>query len=385
MVQPEGERFLMALPTGKDQSGDPGDDQGYFTADEDEVVNVKSEEKEVVTESAPRTTFVSQTAPHFTIESMLLLQQQALVRLMPAPVIAKLGDKVLMQSHLRDVNASLQEAGLLVDDTFVAGAEARCRAAIRDSFSKFPEIDNQVGLWFSRGVQSNQIQMDLVTAFASSKDVVDSFHRALSKLSYGQQFALQCRDLFVLHQSWLNNKPHRMIEFVTAVCNRLPPHLRDRVVGDLAKGDEMDEWQLNVPFWEPSNTHTVLGRIETVMRADAAVRGLSKFSPMMVQSVPKRGSDNVFKTEEREKGPEVNNWLDEWAAKFPSVWFVSPQTGELDQDLVEKAAETKGPFRNRGPPYFFVAFSDDQLAKTVLSASLKRIEFRPFRHVQKNE
>jgi len=312
----------------------------------------------------------------------------ALFRLLPAPTMPRLTDKVLMQTHLEEVNALLTESSLMSEHGFTAGCEQRCRAAIKDSFSNFPDIARQVSLWFSRGIDWGQIQSDLVKTFASSRDVALAYSASLASLAYGPTFVIECRDLFVVYQSVFYEHPHRLIDFVERVCTKLQGDQRKRVISKLI-GEASDEyWQTARPFWEGGSSHTVLGLIEEVIRVDTAVRDFNQ-SHGLTKLAQSSGAtnDKVRQVSEaptpRPESPSAPNWLMPWVSQYPSVWVVEPRTSTPDvdklvTDLRSKAVDSKGPLRRKSTVYHLLAFKDAITAKNVLSSSLGEKDFRPF-------
>ena len=324
----------MALPTGNDPS------------DEDEYVSAQEEEKPYISS----------------------YEQSVLHRLLPPPEMPQLLQKVLLESHLAEVNALLEESGMLVGNSFVLGYANRCRTAIRNSFSGFPEIANQTRLWFSNGLSWEQIQIDLIRTFAGSREVTDSYVRALSTLRYGPDFPNACRDLFVVHQAALYRRPHLYVDFVQKVCEKLPPGIQKAVISKLS--DEVDDihWQEARPFWEPSSTHTVIHLIDQKMRSEMATARISK--------------DKVLLTAEQPPPKPRQTWLDAWVASQPSVWRVESDKQTAIDKLRSKALEVKGPLTRNSARYFFMSFKDEATARGELGALLSPTEFRPF--VRKN-
>jgi hypothetical protein len=272
------------------------------------------------------------------------------------------------------------------------GSEQRCRTAIGLSFSNFPDIVNQVRLWFAKGLSWEQIQVDLLNTFSTPRDVTEAYTKTLAKLQYGPSFATACRDLFVVHQDLFYRRPHMLVSFVESVVERLPDGIREAVIRRLS--DEVDDsfWQLARPFWEPSSSDTILELIERRMRSETAVRDL-KLKHSKTQSSVVGNKDRAFKVTEgtnfrpsKPQGPgqqaQQASWLDEWVSRQPSVWHVETDKSEAIERLRGKALEVKGPLRRSGRSYFFMSFKDEGSAKTALEGVLAPAEFRPF--VSKN-
>jgi hypothetical protein len=316
-----------------------------------------------------------------------------LARLMPAPVVPRLTEKVLMSNHLKELNAILRECSLAGELGFAPGAESRCRVAIGDSFSNHPDIARQVSLWFGHGVAWSQIQIDLVKSYASPREVSEAYSRALAGLVFGPSFPVACRDLYVIYHSVFVSHPHRMIDFVQIVCSKLPAAIRDRVMTKLSREADDEYWQLVRPFWTPDDSHSIIGLIEEHIRTDAC---LKDFQHSLSQGRQRReqGADRVQVVSEQQKPktgdrgasiPASTSAVNQpnWADQFESVWVVEPKVDpgrlySLVAPIREKSLAVKGPLRRRGKLYLMVAFKDDAEAKSVLRSLLNDGDFRPF-------
>ena len=301
--------------------------------------------------------------------SILRLHQNALLHLMPAPAMPRLTDKVLMVSHLRELNELLVESGMLVDGSFVVGYEMRCRSAIKDSFSSFPEISRQVGLWFGRGISWSDIQSDLVKIYASPREVSLALASSLSQLVYGPQFPSACRDLFVTHSEMFERRPHKVIDFVNSVCAKLPGSVRDQIIRRLSSETDDDIWQLARLFWVPGSSDSLVSLIESFMRSDSAVRGFTSAPP------GRQSADKVYSV-----SPQ-STWLSTWVRQYPCVFVVEPHKDieeEKLRSLQKTSLASKGPLKRKTRDYFLFAFSDSTSAERILRSSFAKNEFRPF-------
>jgi hypothetical protein len=327
-----------------------------------------------------------------------------LARLMPAPVVPRLTEKVLMSNHLKELNAVLMECSLATEVGFAPGAESRCRVAIGDSFSKFPDIARQVSLWFGYGISWSQIQADLVKSYASPREVSEAYSRALSALVFGPTFAVACRDLYVIYYSVFESHPHRMIDFVQIVCSKLPTAIRERVMVKLSREADDEYWQLSRPFWSPDDSHSIIGLIEENIRSDAC---LKDFQQSVLHARPRHvnaghGADKVHVVSEQQKPKSSasvaplstsaqgfnarDNAADNqssWAESFSSVWVVEPKRNpgklySVISSLREKSLSVKGPLMRKGKLYVMAAFQDDTTARNILRTLFDEQDFRPF-------
>ena len=264
----------------------------------------------VTPEDSKERSFLAPSADSFETFSRLL------ARLMPAPTVPRLTEKVLMSNHLQELNAVLRECSLSNELGFAPGAESRCRVAICDSFQNFPDIARQVSMWFSHGVGWSQIQVDLVKSYASPRDVAHAYSKALSVLQYSSTFPTACRDLFVIYHAVFVSHPHRMIDFVQTVCSKLPIAIRDRVIIKLTREAEDEYWQLTRPFWVPNDSHSVIGLIEENIRIDI---GLKEFRPSVdkVKLVSEKVDKVNSVTESATQQPST--WLSDWVKQFASA------------------------------------------------------------------
>ena len=301
--------------------------------------------------------------------SILRLHHNALMHLLPAPSMPKLTEKVLMESHLRELNELLMESGMLVNESFSVGYEMRCRSAIKDSFTNFPEIGRQVGLWLSRGISWRDIQQDLVKTYASPREVSQAFASGISQLVYGPHFPAACRDLYVTHYDVFERRPHKLIDLVNSVCLKLPNSVREKVITRLTCEIEDECWQLARPFWQSGSSDTILGLIEGFMRSESAVRGFSSILPA------RHNADKVNSVAAQ------SSWLMTWVKQYPCVFVVEPQKdiGEEKMRILQKdAIASKGPLKRKTCDYYLFAFSDNSSAERVLGSSFEKKEFRPF-------
>lgn len=312
--------------------------------------------------------FVTPSATVKSETSDLLLQ--TIHRLLPPPIMPRLTEKILMRSHLEEVNMLLIEASLMDANGFLPGCEQRCRIAIRDSFSNFADIQRQVSLWFSHGASWAQIQRDLVATFAAARDVAQAYMKSISLLQFGPFFCTECRDLYVIYHEVFEQYPHRLIDFVSAVIGKLPHVVRDKVIAKLATEAGDEYWQLARPFWVAGEHRTVVQLLEDSIRVDTAI--------MDVHKAQYKGNSRHYTPDNVQQTEQKKGWLMEWVSQQPSVWVVYPKSKELHQSLRSKALEVKGPLRKHVKPYFLLAFTDDGVAKSVLREFLSDEEYRPF-------
>jgi hypothetical protein len=353
----------MALPTGSD---------GFATPVADSRFNPSVDSKQYLHEVPINA---------HSLETLALLQT-TLARLLPPPAMPRLTEKVLMRTHLEEVNAILHESGLMGGGRLAPGFESRCRVAICDSFSNHPDIARQISLWFGRGLPWSQIQLDLVNSFASPRSIQDAYSKSVAALTFGSAFPLLCRDLYVMYFSVFEAHPHRLINFVEAVCAKLPSAMRDKVITRLAREATDEFWQMARPFWG-STDPSVVSLIEELIRVDASVK---EFNPPSNKPRVQLASDKVHKVAEadnKRSGGSPSPWLMEWVRKHQSVWVVNPMVNDRDFEvkmcsLREKADEVKGPLRRRERPYYLVGFPNEQKARESLSAVLPTECFRPF-------
>ncbi len=313
--------------------------------------------------------FVTPSAAVKLETSDLLLQ--TIHRLLPSPTMPRLTEKILMRSHLEEVNMLLIESSLMGTNGFLPGCEQRCRIAIRDSFSNFADVQRQVSLWFSHGASWAQIQRDLVATFASARDVTQAYTKSIALLQFGPFFCTECRDLYVIYHEVFEQYPHRLIDFVSAVVGKLPQVVRDKIVAKLATEAGDEYWQLARPFWVAGEYRTVVQLLEDSIRVDAAIKDVHK-AQYKGNSRHGYASDNVQQTEQK------NGWLMEWVSQQPSVWVAYPKSQQLPQALRSKATEVKGPMRKNTKPYFLLSFKEDGVAKSALREFLTEEEYRPF-------
>ena len=353
----------MALPTGN---------EGFATPVADSRFNPSMDSKQNLHE-APMNVHSLET---------LALFQTTLARLLPPPVMPRLTEKVLMRTHLEEVNAILHESGLMIEGCFMRGFESRCRASIGESFTGHPDIVRQISLWFGRGLPWGQIQLDLINSFASPRSIQHAYSKSVAALTFGSTFPLLCRDLYVMYYSVFEAFPHRLINFVEAVCAKLPSAMRDKVVTRLAREATDEFWQMARPFWNTTDS-SVVSLIEELIRVDASVR---EFNPASNKHRVQFASDKVNKVAEadnRRNGGSPSPWLMEWVRKHQSVWVVNPTGKDPDFEgkmcsLRDKADEVKGPLRRKDRPYYLVGFQNEQTARESLTAVFPTECFRPF-------
>ena len=360
----------MALPTGTCEP----DEQDYMSAEEEK------EEKGVKGDGW---------------QAIAAAQAEVFQRLLPVPQLPGLRDRVLLAGHIKEVDALLSEAGMLIDGNFASGHQGRCRAAIATSLSGHQELSTQFLSWCSQGLPWTQVQLDLIKTFAPPHEVADSLARAIAKLQYGPTFVNSCRDAFVVHESIFVQRPHLLISFASDVVDKLPPPVRRQVIGK--RSDEAPDtfWQAARAFWEPGSSHTILGLIEKRIRSELAVATASRSvkpvrenvfaaadQPRKQQPPQRQATQQVFKHFQPQQ-PARQQWLDGWVATHPSVWRVETNKIEIVGHLRAKAVDSKGPFVKGAAQYFFLAFKDEATAKIELGAVLASAEYRPF--YSKNE
>jgi hypothetical protein len=331
--------------------------------------------------------------PDRAFRDLLPSQQASMQRLLPPAEVPKLFERVLIQSHLHEINAVLEEAGLLVNGAFLRGNEHRCRTSISQSFCNFPEIVYQVRLWFSRGFSWSQIQSDLLKTFATPRDVRDAYMKSLAKLQYGPDSPNACRDLFVVHQERVCQRPHLLFSFMESVVEKLPEPMPEAVVRKLADEANDSFWQEARPFWSSDSTHTVIALIQKRMQSDAAIKDLKikQSKPPMVSSGGTRDADSVLDastcaspqsseneapsqpaTPQDQPATPKAPWLDNWVSTQPSSRYVETGNADLITDLSKKVMEVKGPFRRFDRTYYVMSFERARSLQRRLSVRRSR-------------
>ena len=352
----------MALPTGN---------EGFATPVADSRFNPSMDSKQNLHETPMNA---------HSLETLALLQT-TLARLLPPPVMPRLTEKVLMRTHLEEVNSILHEAGWMIEGCFMRGFESRCRASIGESFIGHPDISRQISLWFGRGLPWSQIQLDLINSFASPRSIQDAYSKSVAALTFGSAFPLLCRDLYVMYYSVFEAHPHRLINFVESVCAKLPSGMKDKVVTRLAREATDEFWQMARPFWHSTDS-SVISLIEELIRVDASVR---EFNPPPNKPRVQLTSDKVNKVadaDNKRNGGSPTPWLMEWVSKHKSVWVVNPIENdgafETKMGVLKEKTEVKGPLWRKGRPYYLVGFPNEQRARESLTAVLPPECFRPF-------